>query len=221
VATSIRSRLLLVPLLALAPALGAEEVDVITLKSGAVLIGVYDKAASTLSLRGGALGTAVIDPVEIASLARRELGDPAPATAASVPPAGTAAAPAAPAPAPTESGEVAALRRTVADEQRKLDELTTWNDAVQDSLVKAKDKATDAANARQQAADKLELEKAMNGATTRESEQKLEQATANATKTAVALPALEAEGRAAQAKLDLARKNLTRDQQRLEAALRK
>src|SRR6185503_17154608 len=99
----------------------------------------------------------------------------------------TADAPAAPAPAANEGAEVTALRRTVAEDQRKVDELTTWNDAVQDSTLKAKDKAADAATARQQAADKLELEKAMNGATTRESEQKLEQAAANATKTAAGL----------------------------------
>jgi hypothetical protein len=189
-------------LLALAAVLAAEDVDVVTLKDGAVLVGVYDAAAHTVVMRGGASGTVVVDPAAVASVARKKLGD----TAIIVP-----------ADWPTDTPESAALRQAIAEDQKKVDELGDWVAAVQLSLSKAKAAVEDTAAKQKDASDKLQMEKAVNGVTTRETEQKAADADAAAAKAAAAVPPLETELRTSQAKLELARRTLARDQERLDA----
>jgi hypothetical protein len=202
-----------VPLVLLIGALGAEDVDVVTLSDGAVLIGSYEAASRTLVLMGGASGTAFIDPATVVSVKRRPLvgaAAPAPqpaADAASREPAWTG-----------ESAEAVALRQTVADDRKKVDELTTWLTAVQDSVDKAKTAAADAKARREREADQVAVEKGLNGKTSRESEQRLDEAVAADAKAGAALPLVEAELRQSQARLEIARKALARDLNRLQAA---
>jgi hypothetical protein len=189
-------------LLLLARALAAEDVDVVTLKDGAVLIGIYDKAAHTVALRGDASGTATVDPAAVVSVTRKPLG---------------AGAVAVPQDWPSDTPETTALRKTIAENQKKVDDAGAWVATLQQNLTKARAAVEDTSAKSKDADDKLAMEKAVNGVTTRETEQRATEAADAMAKATAAVPPLETELRNAQAKLELARRTLARDQEKLDA----
>ncbi|MBA3709604.1 MAG: hypothetical protein H0W83_12390 [Planctomycetes bacterium] len=209
-----RSFLGLILILAAATA-RSEEVDQITLRDGSVLLGIYDEAAGTLDLRGGARGRVSIDAGQILGRGRRSIEAPvgrevkAPQPNPEAEPAHEAS---------IENAEISALQDSLNAPKKKVADLTKWLAVVTENVATQSKQLADARTRVKDLKEKLSFEEAANGNRSEPLRKQLEEEAAAAEKLAVGLPPLEQEQRQTQAKVDLAQRNVDRILEKIAAA---
>jgi hypothetical protein len=173
--------------------LPAEELDLLTLRSGVVLLGVYDADKASISMRGGAIGDVFVDPHEIVNRKKKSIGG---ADAAK-----------------TAAQQIAKARLDLVTSQenqlktqKTVDDLNKFIAILDENISKQNKKAADAARHQKQLEDKVTFTEAKNGGREELLRREAIDAKTEAEELAKAVAPLVQDKRQAEAKLVLAEK---------------